>query len=68
MYMEMVSIAIKIDVLVVSAGSGPSEMSLESLDISIIVLIDIFFLSSEVSPRRDRTVRVCVPLVNLQAL
>ena len=43
MYMEMVSIAIKIDVLVVSAGSGPSEMSLESLDISIIVLIDIFF-------------------------
>ena len=44
MYMDMVSIAIKIDVLAVSAGSGPSEMSLESLETSIIVLIDTFFL------------------------
>ncbi len=44
--MEIVSIAvkIKIDDLAVSAGSGPSEMSLESLETSIIVLIDPFFL------------------------
>ena len=40
--MEMVSIAIKIDVIAVSGGRGPSEMSLESLETSIIVLIDTF--------------------------
>ena len=45
MYMEMVSIAIKTDVTAVSGGSGPSEMSLESLGISIIVLIDTLFLN-----------------------
>ena len=44
MYMEIVSIAIKIDVLAVSAGSGPREMSLVSLETNIIVLIDPFFL------------------------
>lgn len=44
MYMEMVSIATKIDVLVVSGGSGPSEMSLWSLETSIIVLMDTIFL------------------------
>ena len=44
--MEIVSIAIKTntDDLAVSAGSGPSEMSLGSLGTSIIVLIDTFFL------------------------
>ena len=42
--MEMVSIAIKTDVIAVSAGSGPSEMSLESLESSIIVSIDTSFL------------------------
>ena len=43
--MEIVSsvIKIKIDDLAVSAGSGPSEMSLESLETSIIVMIDTFF-------------------------
>ena len=40
--MEMVSIDIKTDVIAVSGGSGPSEMSLESLETSIIVLIDTF--------------------------
>ena len=44
MYMERVSIAIKTDVIAVSGGSGPSEMSLESLETSIIVLIATFFL------------------------
>ena len=44
MYMEIVSIAIKMDVLAVSAGSGPREMLMGSLDSSIIVLIDTFFL------------------------
>ena len=44
MYMEIVSIAIKTEVLSVFAGNGPWEMSLESLEISIIVLIDIFSL------------------------
>ena len=45
MYMEIVSsvIKIKIDDLAVSAGSGPSEMSLESLETSIIVMVDAFF-------------------------
>ena len=42
--MEMVSMAIKTDVIAVSGGSGPSEMSLESLETSVIVLIDTFFL------------------------
>ena len=47
MYMEMVSIAIKIkmDALAVSAGSGPSEMSLESLETSFIVLTETSFLN-----------------------
>ena len=44
MYMEMVSIAIKTDVIAVSGGSGPSEMSLESRETSIIVLVDTIFL------------------------
>ena len=44
MYMEIVSIATKIDVVAVSGGSGPSEMSLESLETSIIVLIETFFV------------------------
>ena len=45
--MEIVSIEIRTDVVAVvamSAGSGPSEMSLSSLEISIIVLIDKFSL------------------------
>lgn len=47
MYMEIVSIEIRTEVVAVvavSAGSGPSEMSLASLEISIIVSIDIFSL------------------------
>lgn len=52
--MEIVSIAvnIKIDALAVSAGSGPSEMSLESLVISIIVLLETCFL--KLSTKRIR--------------
>ena len=44
MYMEMVKIEIKTDVLAVSAGSGPRVMSPESLATCIIVLMDTFFL------------------------
>ena len=44
MYMEIVSIEIRTDVTAVSAGSGPSEMSLSSLETSIIVLIETFFM------------------------
>ena len=44
MYMEIVRIAIKIEVIAVSAGIGPSDVSLESLETSVIVLIDTFFL------------------------
>ena len=40
MYMEIVSIATKIDVSAVFGGSGPSEMSLLSLKTSIIALIE----------------------------
>lgn len=66
--MEIVSIVIRTDVLAVSAGSGPSEISLESLETSIIVSIDIFFGSFKRSPRRTRIVQVCLLLYNLQAL
>ena len=44
MYMEIVNIAIKTDVLAVSDGSGPRVVSMGSLETSIIVLIDTFFL------------------------
>ena len=44
--MESVNIAIKTDVLVVSGGSGPSEMSLESLETSIMMLMDTFVLEA----------------------
>ena len=64
MYMEIDSIVIKIDVLAVSAGSGPREMLSGSLGTSIIFFVDMCFSANfEFSSRRiGRTVRVCLTL------